>query len=86
MSFNDLTKRLVWTKGQIIPGWSADEWRHDKDGRVIRWEDYGNRQSENGWEIHHVLATTLGGSDALSNLIPLHWETNASHGGRLSGQ
>ena len=83
MSFDDFTKRTVWNKGRIIPKYNSDEWRLDRDGKVIRWRDHGNRQSKYGWEIHHVRAAARGGSDALSNLIPLHWETNARLGGGM---
>ena len=85
MAYDESTKITIWNKARIIPDYDVGVWRHDKDGKVIKWVDYGNRQSDYGWEIHHVRATALGGPDTLSNLIPLHWETNARLGGQLGG-
>lgn len=79
-------KFLVWQKGQPIKGYDASVWRHDDNGNVIRFDEYGNRLSEYGWEFdHYPTPASLGGSDAVSNLRPLHWKSNAKHGGYLSG-
>ena len=66
----------VWDKGRVIKGYKSNEWRHDAYGNVIRFADYGNRDSKYGWEIDHITAVADGGSDALSNLRPLQWEAN----------
>lgn len=78
-------KFFVWTKGTVIPGFDANVWRYDAFGTVIRFSDYGNRSSQYGWEIDHIVPVALGGTDALANLRPLHCSNNASLGGRLSG-
>lgn len=78
-------KLAVWNKGRIIQGYDAAIWRHDDFGHVIRFTDYGDRQSDYGWEIDHITALALGGFDDLSNLRPLHHARNASLGGTLSG-
>jgi 5-methylcytosine-specific restriction endonuclease McrA len=83
--FEEARKQAVWTKGQIIPGYDAAVWRHDAFGYVIRYSNYGNRNSDYGWEIDHIVATALGGSDDFSNLRPLHYTKNASLGGVLGG-
>jgi len=80
----DTRKFAVWAKGRIIPGYDPTEWRHDDYGHVIRYWDYGNRDSQYGWEIDHIHPFSLGGSEDISNLRPLHCKRNASLGGALS--
>jgi hypothetical protein len=76
-------KVAVWWKGRVIPGFDAAVWRHDAFGHVIRFSDYGDRASQYGWEIDHVLPTALGGADTIDNLRPLHCTNNAGLGGIL---
>lgn len=78
-------KLAVWAKGRVILGYDAAIWRHDDFGHVIRFADYGDRNSAYGWEIDHIHASALGGSDDISNLRPLHHTANSSLGGTLSG-
>jgi len=49
--FSEDLKQNVWNKGRIIPDFSSDIWRWDKCGDVIKWSDFGNRESKFGWEI-----------------------------------
>jgi|SRR5580700_4129140 hypothetical protein len=78
-------KLVVWAKGTIIPGYDPATWRRDAFGSAIRYADYGDRNSEYGWEIDHIVANALGGSEDISNLRPLHFRNNASLGGALAG-
>ena len=78
-------KLAVWIKGHVIPGYDPTVWRRDDFGHAIRFSDYGNRSSTYGWEIDHIVAIALGGSDGLSNLRPLHCTNNATLGGLLGG-
>ena len=41
----------VWEYAEIVPGNDADLWRKDEFGNWIYRLDYGNRNSEFGWEI-----------------------------------
>ena len=75
-------KDLVWNKGGVVPGFDPSIWRRDDFGNMIRFTDYG-RHSDFGWEIDHIVPKSRGGSDLLSNLRPLFWRANASHGGRI---
>jgi hypothetical protein len=85
-SFSDEVKRLVWEKGIIIKGLSPDEYRRDICGNIIAWSEYGNRQSDQGWEIDHIVPKamrTVAGFellefDNINNLQPLFWRNNAS--------
>jgi len=65
----------IWNKGRIIPQLDPRIWRHDSYGNIIRWLDYG-QEVEYGWEVDHIKPKAKGGSDALSNLQPLHWKAN----------
>jgi 5-methylcytosine-specific restriction endonuclease McrA len=70
----------VWQKAVIVPGYPAHVIRKDRCGAWIKLADYGNRNSQHGWEIDHILSINQGGSDTLNNLQPLHWQNNASKG------
>lgn len=76
MSFSEYTIQKVWEKGNIVPGNDQDVWRKDQCGAWISRSYYGNRNSQYGWEIDHITPESLGGSDELTNLRPLHWENN----------
>jgi len=76
MSFNDETIQAVWNKGKVVSN-NPDRWRKDTCDAWINRGDYGNRDSEWGWEIHHVDSEK---GDDLDNLIPLHWKNNVATG------
>lgn len=77
MAFTDQMVQLVWTKGIVVPGYNPSVVRKDICGAWIHWNQYGNRNSQNGWEIDHIFAVSNGGSDSFYNLRPLHWHNNA---------
>lgn len=66
----------IWEKGRPIPGYSADVWRHDACGAVMKRDGYG-QQTKHGWNIDHIHPASEGGGDDLPNLRPLQWENNA---------
>jgi hypothetical protein len=70
----------VWQKGQPISGQDSFLWRSDICGGIMRFTDHGDTNSKYGWEIDHIKPTSLGGTDNLSNLQPLHWENNGKKG------
>jgi hypothetical protein len=63
-------------KGRASPFYDPWEFRLDHYGTLMRWSDYGNRNSEFGWEFGHVRAAALGGTDGISNLRPINWKNN----------
>jgi hypothetical protein len=48
----------------------------DSSGKLMLWDEYGNRNSEYGWEIDHILPREKGGKTSIENLQPLNWRTN----------
>jgi hypothetical protein len=81
--WSEQTKRAVWNKGSIIPGFDSSIWRRDKCGATMKYSDHGNRNSDYGWEIDHINPVSNGGGDELSNLQPLHWKNNADKADKL---
>lgn len=73
-------KRSVWEKGVVDPDYDPNNYRKDIRGIYIRYMNHGNTNSDYGWEIDHIKPTSIGGSDSLSNLQPLHWLCNRLKG------
>ena len=74
----------VWRKGREIPKFDKDVWRWDKCGKVMKYSEHGNTNSENGWEIDHINPKSNRGNDSLENLQPLQWENNRDKGDSLN--
>jgi len=73
MPFTEEKIQQVWEKGKVVENHDRDFERQDAATAWIYREEYGNRDSEFGWEIHHI---DPGGGDDLSNLQPLQWQNN----------
>lgn len=85
MTISETTIQRVWEKGTVDSNNSPAEWRKDQCGAWIHRSDYGNRDSDYGWEVDHITPESKGGNDDLSNLRPLQWENNANkQDGRLT--
>jgi 5-methylcytosine-specific restriction endonuclease McrA len=75
--FDDNTIDEVWNKASVVTNNDPDIWRKDFAGAWIRKDHYG-KTSDYGWEIDHLKPVSKGGSDDLSNLLPMHWNNNRS--------
>ena len=78
ISFETLCR--IWKKARELQGFSPDKTRQDVAGARIDWSDYGNVDSQFGWEIDHRKPVAEGGTDDLGNLQPLQWQNNRSKG------
>ncbi|OGI75301.1 hypothetical protein A3D36_01925 [Candidatus Nomurabacteria bacterium RIFCSPHIGHO2_02_FULL_36_29] len=76
-NYDHKTLSAIWAKASAVAGYDMNKFRKDICGAWIAWQDYGNRNSDNGWEVDHIFPDSKGGNDMLSNLRPLHWQNNA---------
>ena len=78
--FDPVTVAAVWKKGRVIHGHDPNYWRHDIFGHVMEYTEYGNTNSDYGWEIDHIKPLAQGGADELNNLQPLQWKNKQGKG------
>lgn len=67
---SDMNKRFTWMKAARIEGKDPAVWRQDALGKLMRYCDYNNENSEYGWEIYRPVPLSRGGVDNLSNMFP----------------
>ena len=85
---NSETIEQIWDRAPKIADKDCNIWRHDPCGALIKRDDYGNRSSEFGWEIDHIVSKAYllkaGASedeiDSIENLRAMHWANNDSKG------
>lgn len=83
-SWSEEAKLAVWGKAPIAETVKTDGMRLDPCKALMRLEEYGNRDSEYGWEIDHVVPEQLLEDnrvpqdliDNIDNLRPMHWNNN----------
>lgn len=75
--FDISEQRTVWQKGKVVVGYDPNVWRQDRYGNHMKFSEYGNRNSQYGWEIDYIKPVSAGGTDDLANLQPLYWRENA---------
>ncbi len=73
--FSEEVLEQVWQKAAPVENNDPKIWRKDFAGAWIRRDQYG-KTSSYGWEIDHLRPISLGGTDAIGNLLPMHWENN----------
>ena len=71
-------KRAAWARTSPVSD-RGQSWDFRKDclGNVVRYSDYGKRNSPFGWELDFVLPRKLVGAD-LDNVQALHWKACAA--------
>ena len=70
----------VWKKANSIQTKEGITWGKDYAGAWIRYDKYGDRDSDYGWEADHRKPVAKCGTDDLINLDPLQWENNVTKG------
>lgn len=78
--YNEELKQIIWEKGIVEPGFDPNLARKDACGAWILRNQYGNTDSNFGWEIDHVYPIVLGGTTVEVNLRPMQWQNNRSKG------
>jgi len=78
-NFSDSKIEKIWSLATIVNEKYKDEWRQDYAGAWIHRSEYG-MESKYGWEVDHKKPIAKGGTDELSNLVPLHWLNNRTKG------
>jgi hypothetical protein len=73
MSYADEIVQAVWEKANSVDNNDSTIWRKDQCGAWIQRIMYGDRNSQYGWEIDHILPH---GPDDISNLQPTHWKNS----------
>lgn len=76
----------IWAKAHAVNGVNPNEWRKEDCGAWIKYDKYGDRNSNYGWEVDHIVPQSkleeAGASqkeiDNPLNLRPLHWANNDS--------
>jgi hypothetical protein len=67
-------KRAAWSRTSPVSA-QVNSWEIRKDclGNLVRYADFGRRDSPFGWELDHLVA----GSDRTEDLQALHWKAVA---------
>ena len=79
VAVSEETKRVVWNKGAVIPGYDASVWRRDACGHAMQYSRHGE-EGDYGWEIDHMYPRARGGPTTYANLQPLWWNNNRRKG------
>ena len=62
-------KDAIWEKGRVIVGQDRNVLRKDALGKVMRYEEYNDKDALYGWEFEHI--SREGGSADVSKIRPI---------------
>lgn len=79
-TYSDELIQTIWEKGLVQEGFDPNVARKDACGAWILRNQYGNTDSNFGWEIDHVYPRALGGTTVEENLRSMQWQNNRSKG------
>ena len=78
--FSEKEVAQIWKKGKMAQdrttGTCLPDWHFDEYGALMHYADYGNRNSEFGWEIDHIDSNPS--NNNINNLRPLFWRNNCA--------
>lgn len=80
-------RQVVWGRGHVVPSHDPALYRLDDYGFWIRYADYGNCLSEQGWVFGPAPkggASGDPGPEDITRLRPVNWRNLAAPGGLLS--
>lgn len=77
-------KDEVWKNGTAVDGYDKNRWRKDACGAWMDYNEYGNTDSNYGWQVDHIFPVSVlennnvseEDRDNLINLRPLQWKNN----------
>ena len=82
-TWDDTTKKMVWSKGIVIENYPTEEWRLDYTGMIMQYSKFG-AGSDYSWEIDHMKPVCVDGTDDITNLQPLNHQRNIQKGDELN--
>ena len=75
-NWSESVKAAVWKKGRINPDYSPNVLRWDANGHMMKWSEYGRKDSKLGWDIGSVNPSSKDGGKEIDNLQPYNlWYT-----------
>lgn len=83
-NWTPLAKRLVWEKAPFVDNQHPEYGKKDSCKACIKKNYYGDRNSDFGWEIDHIIPEKVLKDkgvpqeliDDIDNLRPMHWRNN----------
>jgi hypothetical protein len=81
---NETRKRAAWNKASVVQNYDPNYVRRDRFGSLMQYAHYGQTTTF-GWEIDHVVPTSLGGLFASGNELATQWNNNRVKSNRFVG-
>jgi hypothetical protein len=77
-NFSDAQKQTAWNKAKIVENDNdkGKVWRKDLADAWIKFTDYGDQESDYGWEVDHAFPESKGGGTEDYNIQAMNWKNN----------